>query len=82
CHLGKTIRYDTVTKRKWSVSVSNHVIKFVIEKLLNEDWDIENGLEVPLAESEKDCVEHLWFLNQSIELNDLGILSNSRRKHK
>ncbi|KAG6810704.1 hypothetical protein H0H92_010667 [Tricholoma furcatifolium] len=56
CHLGKTIRYDTVTKRNWSVSVSGHGIKFIIDKLLNEDWDPENGLEVPVAEAEKDCV--------------------------
>ncbi|KAG6817035.1 hypothetical protein H0H87_000447 [Tephrocybe sp. NHM501043] len=56
CHLGKTIRYDTVTRRKWSVSVSGHGIKFIIEKLLNEDWDPESGLEVPVAEPEHDCV--------------------------
>ncbi|KAF5386866.1 hypothetical protein D9615_002087 [Tricholomella constricta] len=57
CHLGKTIRYDTVSKRNWSVSVSSHPIKFVIEKILNEDWDPDNGLEVPVAEAEKDCVD-------------------------
>ncbi|KAH0584633.1 Putative lipase ATG15 [Termitomyces sp. J132] len=57
CHLGKTVRYDTVTKRNWGVSVSTHPIKFIIEKLLNEDWDSENGLEVPVAEAEKDCVD-------------------------
>ncbi|KAG6897881.1 hypothetical protein C0992_009679 [Termitomyces sp. T32_za158] len=56
CHLGKTVRYDSVTKRKWGVSVSTHPIKFVIEKLLSEDWEPENGLEVPVAEVEKDCV--------------------------
>ncbi|KAG6916910.1 hypothetical protein DXG01_004743 [Tephrocybe rancida] len=57
CHLGKTIRYDTVTRRKWSVSVSGHGIKFIIDKLLNEDWDPESGLEVPVAEAEHDCVD-------------------------
>ncbi|KAG6852102.1 hypothetical protein C0991_003114 [Blastosporella zonata] len=57
CHLGKVIRYDTVTRRKWSVSVSGHGIKFIIDKLLNEDWDHENGLEVPIAEAEQDCVD-------------------------
>ncbi|KAG6861793.1 hypothetical protein C0995_012297 [Termitomyces sp. Mi166 len=57
CHLGKTIRYDTVTRRNWGVSVSTHPIKFIIEKLLNEDWDPENGVEVPVAEAEKDCVD-------------------------
>ncbi|KAF8061803.1 Alpha/Beta hydrolase protein [Lyophyllum atratum] len=57
CHLGKSIRYDTVSKRNWSVSASYHPIKFVIEKVLNEDWDPENGLEVPPAEEEKDCVD-------------------------
>jgi len=57
CHLGKVIRYDTVSKRNWSVSTSSHVIKFVIDKILNEDWDPDNGLEVPRAEAEKDCVD-------------------------
>lgn len=56
CHLGKIIRYDTVTKRNWGVSVSTHPIKFIIEKLLNEDWEPEKGLEVPVVETEKDCV--------------------------
>lgn len=56
CHLGKTIRYDTVGKRNWSVSIQTHPIKVVIERVLNEDWDPENGLEVPAAEEEKDCV--------------------------
>ncbi|KAG5650171.1 hypothetical protein H0H81_000456 [Sphagnurus paluster] len=57
CHLGTTIRYDTVTKRNWSVSVSSHGIKFIIEKVLSEDWDPENGLEVPVAAPEDDCVD-------------------------
>ncbi|KAF9463423.1 Alpha/Beta hydrolase protein [Collybia nuda] len=57
CHLGKSILYDTVGKLDWSVDIRTHPIKVVIEKILNEDWDPENGVEVPAAEEEKDCVD-------------------------
>lgn len=56
CHLGKVILYDTVTKNGWSVSPSNHPIKVVIEKILSEDWDPENGVSVPDAAEQTDCV--------------------------
>jgi len=56
CHLGRVIRYDTITKFGWSVHIANHAIKVIIEKILHEDWDIENGLEVPIVEDEDDCV--------------------------
>lgn len=57
CHLGKVILYDTVTKLGWSVNVANHAIKVVIENLLHDDWDKENGLEVPIVGDEEDCVD-------------------------
>ncbi|RDB19292.1 putative lipase ATG15 [Hypsizygus marmoreus] len=67
CHLGKVIRYDTVSKRGWSVSVQGHPIKFVIERVLNEDWEGGDGegegegkgkgREVPEAVEEEDCVD-------------------------
>jgi len=56
CHLGRVILYDTVTKLGWSVHVGNHPIKVIIEHLLQEDWDQENGLEVPIVGDEEDCV--------------------------
>ena len=56
CHLGKVIRYDTVSKLNWGVSVRTHPIKTVIEDVLKEDWDPEHGREVPVAEEEQDCV--------------------------
>ena len=55
CHLGNVILYDTVTKLKWSVGIGNHAIRTVID-LLSKDFDPENGISVPIAESQKDCV--------------------------
>lgn len=59
CHLGKVIKYDTVSKRNWSVAIRSHGIKFIIEELLNDDWeDVENGgRSVPVGEEEVDCVD-------------------------
>jgi putative lipase involved disintegration of autophagic bodies len=59
CHLGKVIVYDTVTRFSWSVHIANHPIKVLIEKILHEDWDKENGLEVPAVSHEEDCVVRL-----------------------
>lgn len=56
CHLGQIIKYDTVTKYKWSVGLSTHPIKSVIENVLNKDWDPENGISVPAPEEQVDCV--------------------------
>ena len=61
CHLGKVIRYDTVGKLNWGVSVRTHPILTVIEDVLKEDWDPEHGREVPVAEEERDCVVRLEF---------------------
>ncbi|CAK5271096.1 unnamed protein product [Mycena citricolor] len=57
CHQGKRILYDTVTKRGWSVDSRQHGIAFIVEKLLNEDWDAEAGLEVPEIDEQTDCVD-------------------------
>ncbi|KAG0701595.1 Alpha/Beta hydrolase protein [Suillus ampliporus] len=57
CHLGKVIRYDTVTHLKWSVDVRTHPISQIIERLLNEDWTQEEGRTVPQAKADEDCVE-------------------------
>ncbi|KAK7036136.1 putative lipase ATG15 [Favolaschia claudopus] len=57
CHQGQRILYDTVTKRNWSVDVRQHGIQFIVEKLLNEDWDAENGVEVPEVDVQSDCVD-------------------------
>jgi putative lipase involved disintegration of autophagic bodies len=64
CHLGRSIRYDTVSKLNWSVDIRTHPIKVVIERILNEDWDPENGLEVPIAEEQSDCVVCFEFVHK------------------
>jgi len=60
CHLGQVILYDTVTERGWGVDVRTHSIRMIIEKLLNEDWELPTldgpGREVPEPGEEKDCV--------------------------
>jgi putative lipase involved disintegration of autophagic bodies len=56
CHLGKVARYDTVSKLGWSVDSRTHGIKTVIDHILKEDWDPDNGVSVPTPEEEADCV--------------------------
>ncbi|KAJ7114155.1 Alpha/Beta hydrolase protein [Mycena crocata] len=57
CHLGQRILYDTVTKRGWSVDARQHGIQFIVEKLLDKDWDEENGVQVPEVDVQSDCVD-------------------------
>ncbi|KAJ7055515.1 Alpha/Beta hydrolase protein [Mycena amicta] len=66
CHLGQRILYDTVTKRKWSVDSRQHTIQFVIDNVLNEDWEMgevgldgvrRGGREVPEVDVQDDCVD-------------------------
>jgi lipase ATG15 len=60
CHLGRVILYDTVTERGWAVDIRTHGIQGIIDKVLNEDWippsEDGEGVEVPEAEEEKDCL--------------------------
>ncbi|OAX32964.1 alpha/beta-hydrolase [Rhizopogon vinicolor AM-OR11-026] len=59
CHLGKVIRYDTVTQLNWTVDVRTHSIVQIVERLLQDDW-IEEGQEgrtVPEAKPDVDCVD-------------------------
>lgn len=68
CHLGKIIRYDTVSKLHWSVDIRTHGIAVIVEKLLGEDW--EEGEEpgddskkkggVPALIEEEDCTVRLY----------------------
>ena len=67
CHLGRTIRYDTVSKLSWSANVIHHGIVALIDGVLaNEvvDWRGSgvNG-SVPEAVPEEDCVVSamLWL---------------------
>lgn len=46
--------YDTMTKLNWSSDIRTHRIGVVIDQLLAKDW--EEGLPVPKAEPEDDCV--------------------------
>ncbi|OSD02145.1 alpha/beta-hydrolase [Trametes coccinea BRFM310] len=61
CHLGRVIRYDTVTKLGWSANIIHHGIQAVIEGILSRDdvdWS-EDGKNssVPAFTSEEDCVD-------------------------
>ncbi|KAG9002703.1 putative lipase atg15 [Tulasnella sp. JGI-2019a] len=55
CHNGKTILYDTVSKLNWGADIRTHRIGVIIDQLLAKDW--EEGLPVPKAEPEDDCVD-------------------------
>ncbi|KAG2049470.1 alpha/beta-hydrolase [Suillus hirtellus] len=60
CHLGKVIRYDTVTHLGWSVDVRTHSIVQIIDRLLSEDWTQEGqeGRTVPEAKADdEDCAD-------------------------
>ncbi|KAI0081469.1 alpha/beta-hydrolase [Panus rudis PR-1116 ss-1] len=71
CHLGKVIKYDTVSKLGWSVNIRNHGIAVVIDYLLSKDWEFDDGdggqggeagkdkkkRTVPRLTEEKDCVD-------------------------
>ena len=63
CHLGKVIRYDTVTQQGWSVDVRTHGIKVIIDRLLASDWDSGDNDDknsthkaVPDFYDEEDCI--------------------------
>lgn len=49
-----------MTKLNWSADVRTHRIGVVIDQLLNKDW--EEGLPVPVAQPEDDCVVSLKAL--------------------
>ncbi|KZT70378.1 alpha/beta-hydrolase [Daedalea quercina L-15889] len=64
CHLGRVIRYDTVTQLRWPVDVRTHGIRVIVEKLLASDWDGGDGddkngthKDVPDFYDEEDCVD-------------------------
>jgi putative lipase involved disintegration of autophagic bodies len=55
CHMGRLLKYDTVSKRNWGVGISRHSIKVIVEELLHEDWDEDSA--VPPISTEADCVD-------------------------
>jgi putative lipase involved disintegration of autophagic bodies len=57
CHLGRVIRYDTVSKLGWVADIRTHGIAQVVERVLDEDWDPDQGREVPDFYEEEDCVD-------------------------
>ena len=88
CHLGKVIRYDTVTKYGWSVSASTHGIQYVIDRVLASDWEEGDGTEgsgkpVPDEIDEQDCVvsrtcsTHSRLLSLHFRIALRGNLANS-----
>ena len=66
CHLGKVIRYDTVTRLGWSVDSRSHGIDAVIDRVIGGDYDWSNDTakddepkqkrEVPEPIEETDCI--------------------------
>jgi hypothetical protein len=88
CHLGNVVLYDTVTKHRWSVGIANHGIRTVVD-LLSEDFDPENGISVPIAEPQKDCVVSRsmrtiscstadFVSHRTVSIGSLGISSEPR----
>ncbi|KAH9927261.1 alpha/beta-hydrolase [Fomitopsis serialis] len=65
CHLGKVVRYDTVSELGWAVDIRTHGIRVIVEKLLASDWggggdgDDKNGTHkaVPDLIDEEDCID-------------------------
>jgi len=51
CHLGRVIKYDTVTELGWKVGATMHGIEKVIDNVLSLDWDVPSPVE------EKDCID-------------------------
>lgn len=45
CHTGRTILYDTVTVKGWSVDVRTHRIGEIINKVLADPWPVEDDPE-------------------------------------
>ncbi|PIL33088.1 hypothetical protein GSI_04537 [Ganoderma sinense ZZ0214-1] len=61
CHLGQTIKYDTITQLGWSANVIHHGIEAVIDGVLarqDVDW-AGTGIKgsVPEPAPETDCVD-------------------------
>ena len=70
--MGQVIRYDTVSKKRWSVDIRTHGIAVIIEKLLAEDWEDDDAGDntqkggVPPLVEEDDCVVSDISLNAMI----------------
>jgi putative lipase involved disintegration of autophagic bodies len=66
--LGKTIVYDTVSNKSWSVDVRKHAIVMMIEEVLGKPWppSVDAGREVPKAVPQDDCVVR----GQSVSRNE------------
>lgn len=74
CHLGKTILFDTVRILGWKVDVRTHVIKTVINKVLEAkgvEW--EENRSVPLAREEEDCLVSPSKYFKVLDLLSLGL---------
>jgi lipase ATG15 len=66
--LGKSIIYDTVSRFHWQVDVRHHVIKEIIERVLEEEGEWEDGRDVPIARVEDNCVVSTNTAEQLAEL--------------
>lgn len=88
CHLGQKIVYDTVNEYGWKVDVKKHVIKEVINKVLEDEREWEPGREVPKpVEEDEDCIVSLYSsrFDHAIYVGDItrivisGRLGTSRK---
>lgn len=53
CHTGKTILYDTVTVKGWSVDVRTHRIGEIINKVLADPWPVDKEVVDPSPSSQE-----------------------------
>ena len=64
CHLGQTVKYDTITQLGWSANVMHHGIAGVVDGVLaREDIDwAGSGINgsVPVPAPETDCVVRVF----------------------
>ncbi|KAM0788203.1 hypothetical protein ACM66B_001362 [Microbotryomycetes sp. NB124-2] len=51
CHQGQKIVYDTVGRLGWNVDIRTHSIKPVIERVLIEDWGVDEDERKRMAKS-------------------------------
>ncbi|KAK4050103.1 putative lipase atg15 [Microbotryomycetes sp. JL201] len=62
CHQGQKIVYDTVGRLGWNVDIRTHSIKPVIERVLIEDWGVDEDERNQVAPMRKRSLFGWWPL--------------------
>ncbi|EJU04303.1 alpha/beta-hydrolase [Dacryopinax primogenitus] len=71
CHNGRTIRYNTVEEKGWGVSVRTHSIVYIINYLLNEDWNANVSVPEASREYEEGCIDcYKWEFGDWLNTTD------------